>query len=69
MNDGTHAPPTITSSSITRMAIPRVAPALRPSVASIRPKAALSRQNSTAISRKPGTLPEMRTPKMAMAAR
>ena len=68
-NDGTQAPPSITSSSITMVAMPRVAAALRPSVASASPNAALSRQNAAATARKPVALPPMRTPKISAAAR
>src|ERR1700722_16968386 len=68
-NAGTQAPPTITSSSVAIIARPRVVDALRPSVASIRPKVALSRQKEMPTAMNPGQLPSMRTLNTSNAAR
>jgi hypothetical protein len=67
-NEGTQAPPTITSNNVAKMAMPRVAAALRPMAANIRPNAAFNTHNATASTAKPMKLPPMRTLKIAIAA-
>ena len=68
MNDGTQAPPSITITSVTKMARPRVASGVLPSAAMSRPKLDVSSAKATATPMKPATLPSMRTPNTVIAA-
>ena len=57
MNDGTQAPPSITSSSVARIARLRVASGVLPSAAISRPKLAVSSANATSTATNPAALP------------
>ena len=68
MNDGTQAPPSITITSVAKMARPRVASGVLPSAAMSRPKLDVSSAKAMPTPTKPAMLPSMRTWKNRMAA-
>ena len=69
MNVGTHAPPSITTTSTAKVAIPRVADGVPPTAASRRPNVVAMSAQATLTARKPSTLPSIRTLKTSIARR
>ena len=67
-NVGTQAPPSITRTSVARMATPRVASGVLPSAAMSRPKVEARSAKAKSTPAKPIMLPSIRTPKTAIAA-